>query len=298
MKRVRRDYSRKKYRNPLFKKRGESRKKRAAWRPWLYPAIGLVTAIGWIWFLAFSNTFRVTQVEITGNVKIPTWEIRDSIDGLMESRRWLVIPKRTMLFLTENDIVTYLQDAFVLESVEVQKDPPHKITVTVKERVSSIFMQLSDGSQAMLDLEGVVVRTYRPEEALDITRRYGPNLNEEPDPIEGLYVLLNDGDETVDLRDRTVKPEVVNAVIMIPKLVTENFSQAVEVGEMRTENFRTSTVKVVTNEGWSIYVDAAQSLPSQISNAASVIREKVGGDKPRLDYIDVRFDEKVFFKLR
>jgi len=297
MKRTRKDYSRKKYRNPLFKGRPDARK-RTAWRRWIYSAIGLVAVIGWVWFLAFSDTFRITEIKIVGNNKIPTWELQDAIDTLMKTRKWLIIPKRSMLLLTERDIDSHLRNAFVLESVEVLKEPPHRITVTVRERVSSIFLQLSDGSQAMLDLESVVVRTYRPEEALDIARRFGPERNGGADPIEGLYVLHNDGDETVALRDRTVKPSVINAVIIIPKLVEDRFSGTIEVEEMRIENFRTSTMKIVTSESWAIYVDAEQSLPAQISDAVSVIKDRVGEDRPRLEYVDVRFGEKVFFKLR
>lgn len=295
--RLRKDYSRKDYRNPLFKRRTDG-KKRAAWRRWTYPVIGLLAVIGWIWFLAFSGTFRVTDVKIVGNDKIPEWELRDAVDELMQTRRWFVIPKRTMFFLTEQDIDTHLKEAFVLESVDVLKEPPHGITITVQERVSSIFLQLSDGSQAMLDLEGIVVRTYAPEEALDIVKRFGPERNAQPDPLEGLHVLHSDSDETVDLRDKAVDPSIVSAVIAVPKLVEEQFSGSMEAREVRVESLDTSTLRIVTSEGWAIYIDVDESLPTQISDAATVVRDKVRGDRVRLDYVDVRFGEKVFFKLR
>ena len=58
------------------------------------------------------------------------------------------------------------------------------------------------------------------------------------------------------------------------------------------------TIRLRTSEGWSIYLDAAQDLRGQLLNAEVVLRTKVGAQRPQLDYIDVRFGEKVFFKLR
>lgn len=293
---VRRDYSRKSYANPLFTPGpiGPGRKRR-----WSVRLAVLAALVGWFWFLGYSGTLRITDIEVGGNDQVPAWEIRDAVEEALSGRAWLVLPKRSVLFASEEEIAATLKDRFVLESVTVTKRPPHGLDIEVVERVSSILMQMPDGSQALLDLQGAVLRTFRPEEALDAVLRAGPTLDEGAGRQRRTYhVLYDDRQEEFRLRDKAVGPDVVAAVIALPALFEGRFGNAPYLKELRVDDASSATVRAVTSEGWTIYLDAAQPLGEQVASAEVVLRTKVAGDRARLDYIDVRFGEKVFFKLR
>lgn len=293
---VRRDYSRKRYANPLFTS-GSTGPGRG--RRWLVRLVVLAAIGGWLWFLGFSGTLRITDIEVSGNDQVPAWEIRDAVEEVLAERAWLILPKRSVLFASEDEIAAALMERFVLESAEVTKRPPRGLEVAVKERVSSILLQMPDGSQALLDLNGAVMRTFRPEEAVDVGRRAGPSLDEGDGRRKKEYhVLHDDQEEAFRLRDQAVGTDVVAATIVLPKLFESRFGNAPYLLELRVDGSKSATLRAVMSEGWTIYLDAAQPLEEQVTNAEIVLRTKVGADRPRLDYIDVRFGEKVFFKLK
>ncbi|HTK60531.1 MAG TPA: FtsQ-type POTRA domain-containing protein [Candidatus Baltobacteraceae bacterium] len=295
-KRVRRDYSRKSYSNPLFhsRSRGPSR-----WRGRL-TALAILGALGgWIWFVGFSPTFRVDTIEIRGNESIPEWEIRDAVTDALKERRWLVMPQTSLLIASEDGIKAALEDRYVLESLTVTKRPPRTLVIELKERVSAVLLQMPDGRQGLVDLQGAVTRVYKAEEALEVSKKLGPSLGEKADAPKTRYpVLFDDRDEKLELREEALHPNVVQAAIELPGLFEERFGRAPYFEETRIDGKDAQTIRLRTSEGWSIYLDAAQDLRGQLLNAEVVLRTKVGAQRPQLDYIDVRFGEKVFFKLR
>ena len=296
-KRVRRDYSRKSFNNPLFQRSRERGPER--WRARLTAFAILLALGGWIWFIGFSPTFRIDEIEIVGNENVPDWEVRDAVMDALKARRWLIMPQTSLLIASEADIADVLNERYVLESLEVTKHPPRKLTIALKERVSAVLLQLPDGRQGLVDLQGTVTRLYRPEESLEVTKRLGPSIKEQAGAPKVQYpVLFDERDETLELREEALHPRVVQAAIDLPKLFEERFGRAPYFEEARIDGKDAQTIRLRVSEGWSIYLDAAQDLRGQLLNAEVVLKTKVGAQRPQLDYIDVRFGEKVFFKLR
>lgn len=294
-KRVQRDYSRKRYENP---NRPEKSAWNFRWKKWMLP-VGLIGVIvGWSWFLFFSNSFRINDIQVLGSDRIQEWEIRDALEELMSQKYAYIIPKRSLLLLPEKEMRAYLLSHFVLDDVEIMKDPPHGLHVTIHERVSTIFMLLPNGSQAMLDLDGIVVKTYRPEDALEISRAFGPTREVQKNPAEGLPILFIDKSAPLTIHDETISSAVVQAVILIPGLIEETFGSGLRSDEIHIKDFDSMTLRVITTEGWSIYLDAEHDVAEQIKDARTVIQGKLGDNRHTLEHVDVRFGEKIFIKTK
>jgi hypothetical protein len=294
---VRKDYSRKRFSNPLFGgERGAARPGRLRRRLWFLA--GLTVLAGWAWLLVWSDVFRLSRIEISGNDQIPAWEIRDAVEEVLGERFWWVVPKRSLFLASEAEIAARLQDRFVLESLEVTKQPPRTLRLVLKERVSSILLQFPGRSQALLDLTGAVIRLFRPEEALDASVRLGPSKDGKAEAARRYHVLFDDREEGVRLREKAIGPSVAEAVTQLPKLVEETFGNAPYVTELHLDGKASRTLQVLTSEGWAIYVTAEAPLRDQLANAKTVLKDKIGAGRKDLEYIDVRFGEKVFFKLR
>lgn len=289
---VRRDYSQKRFNNPFFEKRAGS----GAWQRRLKAAL-LAAAVGaGAWYAIFSGRFSPADVEVRGNEQLSATELRAGIREILSERRWLVVPGDNLLFLPEERFIEALNARFVLESVHVESDPlARRLSVTVRERISSILIQLPDGSQAALDLSGEVTRLYRPEEAIDLFPPAGPSKETTARPK--FHVLIDDKDEDLDLREKALSPALIQAAIDLPGLISAKFGGSAAL-RLHIDGKASSTVRAQTGEGWSLYLDAGKPLAEQVENADLVMRTKVGGDRHRLDYIDVRFGEKIFFKLK
>lgn len=296
---VRRDYSRKSFSNPLFEPARHGEAGRRRWRSRLLFTIGFLAVGGWVWFIAFSPAFRVTDIQVNGTDRIPSWEIQDAVMETLGERRWLVFPKASILIVSEENLVASLQERFVLESLTITKKPPHTLVIDLSERISAVLVQLPDGSQAMIDLQGTVTRLYKAEEALDVVPRLGPTIDEQLGRARAQYpVLFDDKNETLELREQAVRPQTVQAVIDLPKLFDARFGRAPYLSETRIDGAGAQTLRAVTSEGWAIYLDASGDIGEQLNNAQTILKTKVGSDRKNLDYIDVRFGDKIFFKLK
>lgn len=296
--RVRRDYSRKSFSNPLFsagRDRGGVR-----WRRWLTLGAALTAFCGWIWFVAFSPAFRVTDIKIDGAQNIAEWEIRDTVNEALSRRRWLILPQTSLLIVPESTVVDALNRHYVLESLEVTKYPPHTLVIALKERISAVLLQLPGGDQALIGLDGAVTRLFTTADALDVVPKLGPNRDETPEKAKpSPYALLyDDRAETLKLRETAVRPEVVKAAIDLPKTFASVFGNAPALSQIHLDGTQAQMLRLVTSEGWAIYANASDDLKGQLEDAQAVLRTKIGDDRQSLEYIDVRFGEKVFFKLR
>ncbi len=296
---VRRDYSRKSFSNPLFEPARSGEAGRRRWRGRLIFSIGLLAVGGWVWFVAFSPTFRVTDIQVNGTDRLPTWEIQDAVMETLKERRWLLFPNSSILIVSEETLKASLQERFVLESLVITKHPPHTLVIDLTERISAVLVQLPDGSQAMIDLQGTVTRLYKAEEALEVVPRLGPTLDEQRGRARAQYpVIFDDKNETLELREQAVRPEMVQSAIDLPKLFDARFNRAPYLAETHIDGAGSQTIRAVTSEGWAIYLDASSNVAEQLDNAQTILKTKVGGDRKNLDYIDVRFGDKIFFKLK
>jgi len=296
--RVRRDYSRKSFSNPLFSSgrgRGGTR-----WRRVLTIAAAALALGGWTWFVAFSPAFRITDIRISGEQNLAEWDIRDTVNETLSRRRWFLLPQTSLLVVPESAVVSALNERYVLESLEVTKVPPHTLVIALKERVSAVLMQMPDGSQALIGLDGTVTRLFAPAEALDVVPKLGPSKGETAESAKppAYAVLYDDRPETLKLRDAAVRPETVKAAIDMPKAFAAVFGNAPTLNQIHLDGTQAQTLRVVTSEGWAIYLNATDDLKGQLEDAQTILKTKIGGDRHNLEYIDVRFGEKVFFKLR
>lgn len=296
--RVRRDYSRKSFSNPLFSApRGGGGRR---WRRWLTLGAAAAALGGWVWFAAFSPEFRITDIRIEGAQNLAEWDIRDTVNETLAKRRWFVLPQTSLLVVPESAIVSALNDRYVLESLEVTKVPPHTLTIRLKERVSAVLLQMPDGSQALIGLDGTVTRLYAANEALDAVPKLGPNKDETAASAKppAYAVLYDDRAETLNLRDAAVRPETAKAAIELPKAFSAVFGNAPTLNQVHLDGTQAQTLRAITSEGWAIYLNASDDLKKQLDDAQAILKTKIGGDRKNLEYIDVRFGEKVFFKLR
>ena len=293
--RVRRDYSRKSFSNPLFSSGQGGRR----WRGILTAVAALTALGGWIWFAAFSPTFRITDIQVNGTQNLAAWEVRDAVNEVLAKNRWLVLPQRSLLVVPESAIAANLNEHFVLDSLDVTKVPPHTLVITLKERVSAVLIQLPSGGQALIGLDGTVVRLYDPQEALDVVPKIGPTKDAASNPKPPAYaVLYDDRDETLSLRQEAVRPEIVRAAIDLPKAFQSVFGSSPVLGQAHLDGAQAQSLKVMTSEGWAIYLNATDNLQDQLGNVQMILKTKIGPNRANLDYIDVRFGDKIFFKMK
>jgi len=55
--------------------------------------------------------------------------------------------------------------------------------------------------------------------------------------------------------------------------------------------------KIMTTEGWQIFINSETDLSQGLSNLPALLQEEIG-DRSNLEYIDLRYGDKMFYKLK
>ena len=133
----------------------------------------------------------------------------------------------------------------------------------------------------MVDLEGIVVRAITDEEhttALQSTKQLP------------LFIDLNN--VPVDVGSQVLSAlEIENALQFYTHL------EEAEIKSIQTELDRLAGkwAKVQTEQGFDILIDLAGDIELQYSNLVTLLKDQIPNPS-ELDYIDLRFGDKVYYK--
>jgi hypothetical protein len=58
------------------------------------------------------------------------------------------------------------------------------------------------------------------------------------------------------------------------------------------------TLQAYTNIGWYVLFSAEQDLGTQLTAVRRLLEEKIQNDQGKLEYLDVRFGSRLYYKLR
>lgn len=309
--------------NPLF--RTESSADLPHFRLGVLMATGLVLLVIGAGGLAYGPWYRISRVTITGTRVINPASLRQASEQYLATRRWLVLPNRTLWVLSGHGLAQHLQRLIQrrlsIESVIVTKLWPAAITVTVAERTP--------------------VATWTNGTLFGTVDRHGVIIDTENQPVANLPLITDQNQQTFAVDTSVVKDEVISKMqeldrelaagqlavqtYLIPVPVcpvvvpTANTNTAAPVtGSMNTNTnipypnptvtnvnqaplaipcdinnlrFNSQEIHVQLKDGPQVYFDRHQDLHQAVLTLKRVLSQP---NQAALHVIDVRFGERVY----
>jgi hypothetical protein len=161
-----------------------------------------------------------------------------------------------------------------------------------EERISSLIWVTGE-KRYYLDLNGQIVRTVQLEESINqavsddlvIVRS---QLAAQQYPI--IYDLSN-------------QPAVTNQFVIEPQIIqfildlTENIKAKADfdLSHYNLADAGAQDITLVTKEGWQVHFSFKQNLQVQVKKLLLLLSEEIS-DRSNLQYIDLRFGDKVFYQ--
>ncbi|MBZ1356552.1 MAG: FtsQ-type POTRA domain-containing protein [Candidatus Nealsonbacteria bacterium] len=219
------------------------------------------------YFFLFFDYFWINNIKIEGNEVLS----REAILGPIEeklSTKILFFRSSSIFLFNSNQMSKDILEAFpLIKDVQIKKDLPDKITINIKERQPVAFWCNSECY--LVDSVGVAFRERRDDDKRRVIIR-----------SQGDFQL---GEQVVDIND-------MQRIIKIWKRIGENLGLIeFEVGNQK--------LNAKTSENWYIYFNSKEDLSTQILKLELVLEEKISPAKrKKLEYIDLRFDSRVYFK--
>ena len=260
------------------------REKRSRSRIWIGVFIvlglaGLAISFGYAFYLPY---FRIQQIEIHSAEIIPAAEVEAVIRREITGREWLILPRDNFFLISGEGLEHVIRDRFSqIETVSVGRRFPNRLTVEIRERILwGIYCRRENlaappDSCLYLDTHGVAY--------------------EDLSDIQGWLLPVVYAAGTKVIGEEAVSPSAIE------------FYESAEgslrgVGaEMLWVSFSTSSpaeMRLGLAEGWNILVTASRPVEEWTKVLAVVLEKEVAGRRSELEYVDLRFGNRVFYKYR
>ena len=274
-KRIKRDYSKKKYQNTLFNKRKTAlRTKKRAFKIKIFLiSLFIFLFIGLLIYFLYNNRLRVNTIVVSGNNKIESSQIENFIlDKINVSK---IIP-RYNYFLISKALSEEVKNNFYFKDINLTKKFPNKILIEVQEKEPK-FILITDDKKYLIDDQGTTM---------------GLLENEAEESSIGLIEIVDTG-HTINKQELNISNNQIidnKEIFFIYKII--NFLDRKELTLDRFEKNEFNELIAVLNNNIKIFFDTEEKINTQLDKLITVVDklEEVN------EYIDVRFSDKIYYK--
>lgn len=224
-------------------------------------------------FLFQSNIFKIKYLSIADAESQDSYNQVLKILEEQENVNFLIW-KQSNFFLFRKDefidLITTRSNNYFYD-IEVTKKFPNKVEVTLKERSPKILIVTKKG-QSFFD------------EDSNMSMLSAPSSNTFPI----LYI-----DEDIDLKNDIIKKENILFILNVYKKLPK---YDLNISKMKVEIADDNKLIVEEGRGFSIYFNMSKDVDEQIDYLNVVIKEEIKDKLSQIQYIDLRFIPKVFYK--
>jgi len=224
------------------------------------------------YFLVFFGKIQIKEVNIYGNEKVPTEELKELVSEKIK-QKFLFLDSQSIFLVNLARIKESILGQYPdVDSVEMKRILPSTLIVDVKEREPlAIFCNKTECF--FIDKKGVAFEKIAGT-------------------VDGFSIVRQFEEKEIILGEEVVKKETMESISKI----LENFQEKLEIG---VEEFNISSLtrlNVKTDENWQVYFDINSDIDLQITKLDLLLEKEISqSDREDLEYIDLRF-KRVYYK--
>lgn len=214
---------------------------------------------------------KIDNIKLSGHNDISIEEVQEFVLDKLTVSKFLFFEASNYFLIPIDDLNDELIATYNLEEVNIQKKWPHSLEITVKEK-SSHFIWQKDDSIYLLDATGL--------------------LNRQISILDDKYLVLDDQREQRPAGDQIFNSEEINIINQIYLNWMDMIASKSKLEKITIYN--DWSIELNTQIGFYVKIDKDQDIHEQLSNLKTVLEENITGVD--IDYIDIRFGDKVYFK--
>ncbi len=255
------------------KRKNATRRKRSLF--YLYLLLSLCIAT---WGFFWVSYFRISKIQVKDSYFFSGEEdqIKNALSGLMSSKNNLFLPKNNLFLFSSYDAQKILREKN-FGIAQIKKIFPNKLEVTFQESQPKFIFCLKDNCY-YLDQNGVAA-----DKAPQLAENLLPLLILNS-PLTNILI----GDSVLEKNSAEFlsgfSEELKNINLTPDKIEEISLSQGKEF-------------KVYTKEGWVIYLSVDLPEDKIFGDFKLLLDQKIQAKRINLEYIDLRFPDKAFYKL-
>jgi len=275
--------------------------------------IFLLVFIYIVYYFFYSPNFKITDIEIRGRENISEYALRNIIEEQFDKSRFLIFNQSNILMFNKRLARKNIKNSYVLDKLVIEKEYPHKLYIEIEEKVSTVvWVSQRDSIEHYyyLDLNGVVLGEIPISEIERLYAKEKINIKEGEDLIKIskdeqieekeeeqqtiLPLIYDQSNSEVKIKEPVLESGVINFIIDLYQEFPEDFSE-INIKNFATLKPNTTQIHLITEGGYEIYFESAKDLEFQLHNLKIVLEDKIQ-DTSKIQYIDLRFNDRVYYK--
>ena len=264
--------------------KSRSKRSKNSFGRWIYRA-AFLAFVGMIFYIIFfSGKLSVTAISVSGGNEINADIITSRISSRMDGKYLGVIDKNNILLIRSGKAEDDLRREFrKIENIEVKRKFPGTILVNIQERRTPVIF-LSGEKGFSVDENGIAYDQFQPEAS-------GASGN-------ALIILRDSSASEINLGEAILSQDYIAYLVGIRDGMKKEADIEID-NNYETPSVVSSDVRVKTTEGWKVYFGTDINLKKELEMLVVSLENKIDkARRPDLDYIDLRSDNKVFYKFK
>jgi cell division septal protein FtsQ len=237
-----------------------------------------------IYVVFFSPFLELNNIEIEGNKEIASGEILDKVEGISGQNFMRLIPRDNYLLLPQSKIEEGLKNEFKkISSVQVSKKFPSTLSIQITER-KALLVWCAGEDCYIVDENGIA---------------YAKADFESPEILQNNLVrIIDQSARPISLGQAVVDSDYVNFAMGIRDALKQQTGLEVN-GQYQTPSRMAEELDVATTDGTNIFFSTQFPLDEAVGALGAVLKKQIkDSDKNNLDYVDLRSENKVFYKFK
>jgi hypothetical protein len=240
-----------------------------------------------VYVFIFSLFLKVERVIVSGTEAISRGEVEKEVASFMEGKYWNFVPKNNLLLVSGNKLEDILEKKFVkINSIIIKKSFPNILNIRIEERKSLIIWcrgEVASGSCFIVDDKGYAYaeadlesQEVKENNLIEMVDSSGREINKGERILSDEYIAF-----ISNIKDEVYK---ITGINIIPLYATPS-----RLSEELTAQ---------TDAGWGIRFSNEITLDKSVRTLKTFLDKKVISDYSQLEYVDLRAENKVFYKLK
>lgn len=270
-KRIKKDYQKKNLRNPF---RREKKQKGKGFVKLIILGIFLIFFF-LLWATFASPWLNINKIEISGLTRFTNSELEKIVLGQIQETRFFVFKQKNIFLFDQQSLVKNILASYNFSGLEVEKNIPSTIVLKVSERpFSFIFKEGTSFFYASND--GSVIK----------------EVNVSEDDKKKYLILENNAPSLINENNRlALQEDYLNFILALGQELSLHSDLPVERYIIDQEF---NTIKAKFLNGPVVYFSVKNGVNEQVNRLVLVKKEKIKDNFSKVNYIDLRYGERIF----
>ena len=250
--------------------------------------VGLCVLVYWLFL---TPAFAIEKIEMRGSFIWPQERLSSLVSSQLAQKRWFFAHQNNIFTFDKLAFANTISQQFIIDKISVERQRPHTLIINTLEKPRKALWS-SQGVIYALDAEGIVTGVAdlnTPDNQFII---YDKN-EENAEVSEQNRGVLNAGTPVLS----------AGAMAFLNNLITNDFIRSLNPRFAIVSGLNPDYASVKFSEagqptaGWNVYFSIDDTLETQVENLKLVLQHSIPPAKrSALNYIDLRFDNKVYYK--